>query len=145
MGERVGDQGHQLILDPAWVALSLVEHVGAKKLRAVAAYFDDDLDAALAADAPTLQRIPGIGPKIAASIRAIDLPAVSEAIPRWREAGVSLLTLHDPAYPAALRIVDDAPPTLFVCGTWREQRCRRGGGDALADTGSGGGSAPAWL
>ena len=109
-------------LDPAWVALSLVEHVGAKKLRALADYFNGDLDAVLEADAPTLERVHGIGPKIAASIRAVDLPAVSEAIPRWREAGVSLLTLDDPTYPTALRALDDAPPTLFVCGTWHELR-----------------------
>ena len=109
-------------LDPAWVALSLVEHVGAKKLRALATYFDGDLDAALAADAKTLQRVPGIGPKIAASIRAVDLATVAEAIPRWLSEGVSLLTLDDPGYPSALQRVDDAPPTLFICGTWHEQR-----------------------
>jgi DNA processing protein len=110
-------------LDPAWIALSLVEHIGAKKLRALSLYFDGDLDAALAADAPKLQRVQGIGPKIAASIRAIDLPAVIASIPRWREAGVTVVTLNDAAYPAALRQVEDAPPTLFVCGTWREKRC----------------------
>ncbi|MBI1258783.1 MAG: DNA-protecting protein DprA [Chloroflexi bacterium] len=118
-----GVRGIILTLDPAWVALSLVEHVGAKKLRALSAYFNGDLAAALSADAATLRRVPGIGPKIAASIRAIDLSAVEEAIPRWREAGITLLTLNDPAYPRLLLSVDDAPPTLFVCGTWREQGC----------------------
>ena len=108
--------------DPFWVALSLVEHVGAKKLRALSESFDGDLVAVLAADARRLQRVPGIGPKIAAAIRAVDLAAVAAAIPRWREAGVSLLTLDDPAYPSALRRVEDAPPTLFVCGTWQECR-----------------------
>ena len=96
--------GIVLTPDPAWVALSLVEHVGAKKLRALADAFDGDLDAALQADAQRLQRVPGIGPKIAAAIRAVDLPAVAPAIPRWRDAGITLLTLDDPAYPAALRV-----------------------------------------
>jgi DNA processing protein len=108
--------------DPAWVALSLVEHIGAKKLRALADFFDDDLDAALQADTKTLQRISGIGPKIAASIIAVDLTFVCAAIPRWHEAGITILTLDDPAYPAPLRALDDAPPTLFVSGRWHHQR-----------------------
>jgi DNA processing protein len=36
---------------------------------------------------------------------------------------VTVVTLNDADYPAALRQVEDAPPTLFVCGTWREKRC----------------------
>ena len=111
-----------MTVNAAWVALSLVEHVGAKKLRALMAYFDGDLAAALTADTATLRRVPGIGPKIAASIRAVDLAAVTADIPRWNETGVALVTLNDPAYPAALREVDDAPPTLFVAGMWREGR-----------------------
>ena len=107
---------------PAWIALSLVEHVGAKKLRALADAFDGDLDAVLAADAKALQRVPGIGPKISATIRAVDLAVVAEAIPRWRDAGIALVTLDDPAYPTTLRQIADAPPTLFVIGTCRDLR-----------------------
>ncbi len=108
--------------DPAWVALSLVEHVGAKKLRALADCFDGDLHAALNADAPTLRRVPGIGPKIAAAIRAVDLAAVEAAIPRWQAAGIAVVTLDDTGYPSALRPLDDAPPTLFILGVWQERR-----------------------
>lgn len=111
-----------MTVDPAWVALSLVEHIGAKKLRALADHFDGDLDAALHADAKSLQRVSGIGPKIAASIMAIDLNLVRAALPRWHEAGISILTLDDAAYPAALRDVDDAPATLFASGRWQEGR-----------------------
>jgi DNA processing protein len=109
-------------VDPAWVALSLVEHIGAKKLRALSAFFNGDLTAALRSDPATLRQIPGIGPKIAASILAVDLSAVNAAIPRWQAQGITLLTLDNPAYPAALRSLDDAPPTLFTLGTWREAR-----------------------
>ncbi len=107
---------------PAWVALSLVEHVGAKKLRALADTFDGDLDAVLAADVATLQRVPGIGPKISAAICAVDLDSVAAAIPRWRDAGIALITLDDPAYPDTLRQIADAPPTLFVIGACRDLR-----------------------
>src|SRR5215475_4408756 len=90
---RLRDEGTILTLDPAWVALSLVEHVGAKKLRALETYFDGDLSAALKADAKTLQRVPGIGPKIAASIREVDLASITDAIPRWHEVGINVSTL----------------------------------------------------
>ncbi len=107
-------------VSPAWVALSLVEHVGAKKMKALANAFDGDLDAVLAADVAALKRVPGIGPKISAAIHTVDLTAVIESIPRWRAAGITLITLDDPAYPAALRAIDDAPPTLFVVGEFRD-------------------------
>lgn len=108
--------------NPAWVALSLLERIGTKKLRALGQTFGGDYDAVLRADTAALQRVPGIGPKIAAAIRAIDLTAVAAAIPRWQAAGITILTLDAPAYPSALRTLDDAPPTLFVLGTWREMR-----------------------
>lgn len=111
-----------MTVDPAWVALSLLEHVGAKKLRALAAFFDGDLQAALAAEPHTLRQVPGIGPKIAASINALSLDAIHAAIPRWQAAGLRLLTLDDPAYPPALRQLEDAPPTLFLLGEWRALR-----------------------
>ena len=111
-----------MTVDPVWVALSLVEHIGAKKLRALAVHFDDDLASALKADAASLQRVPGIGPKIAAAIGEVDLAAVEAAIPRWHDAGIMLLTLNEPDYPQALHALDDAPPTLFVCGMWQEGR-----------------------
>lgn len=105
--------------DPAWVALSLIDHLGGKKLRALVTHFNGDLNAVLSADASALQRVPGIGPKIAAAIRAVDREAVAARIPRWQAAGVRIATLDDPAYPQALRALDDAPPTLFISGDWR--------------------------
>ncbi len=106
------------MVDPAWVALSLIDRVGAKTLRALIARFGDS-GAVLRADADALRQVRGIGPKIAAAIGAVDLAAVEAALPRWQAAGVRLLTLDDPAYPAQLRAVEDAPATLFVRGDWR--------------------------
>lgn len=104
--------------DPAWVALSLVDHLGGKKLRALAAFFNGDLDAVLGADETTLRRVPGIGPKIAASIRSIDVTQVERALSRWEANGIRVILLNDPDYPPMLRAIDDAPPTLFVRGLW---------------------------
>lgn len=101
---------------PAWVALSLVEHLGAVKMRLLLDYFGD-LDAVLNADARALRQVPGIGPKISESIANMDARQIAEALPRWQAAGVRVLTASDPLYPRRLSDLDDAPPTLFARGT----------------------------
>lgn len=105
--------------DTAWIALSLVERVGGKTLRALLRRFHDDPRAVLDADADDLQTVPGIGPRIARSIKMIDLDRIEQAIPRWQSAGVRLITLPERGYPTRLRQLDDAPPTLFVRGCWQ--------------------------
>ncbi len=102
--------------DPAWVALSLLKYVGSKTLRALLKHFDGDLDAVLKADAAALQQVHGVGGKIAAAIRAIDVQATARAMARWQAAGVRIVPLDDPLYPPRLRDLDDAPPTLFIRG-----------------------------
>jgi DNA processing protein len=105
------------VLDPAWVALSLTEHIGGKTLRALMTHFGDSR-AILNASLADLRQVPGIGPKIARSIQAIDLSQTEAALRRWNSQGVRALTIHDEDYPARLREVPDAPPTLFVRGGW---------------------------
>ena len=101
----------------AWVALSLVEHLGGRKLRALLTAFGGDVEAVLAADNHALQRVPGIGPKLSAAIRAVNVPSVARDMDRWQANGVLLLACDGPAYPARLGALgDDAPPVLFVHG-----------------------------
>jgi DNA processing protein len=107
------------VLDPAWVALSLSRHIGSKTLNALMRHFGSDTVSILAADADTLQAVPGVGPRIAHEIQSINLEAVKRAIERWQQAGVMILTPDDPLYPPRLRPLDDRPPTLFVRGHWR--------------------------
>lgn len=102
---------------PAWIALSLVEHLGAVKMRLLLEHFGGDLDAVLNADAHELRQVPGIGPKISASIVTMDARKIAEALPRWQAAGVHVLTPSDPQYPRRLTDLEDAPPTLFARGT----------------------------
>lgn len=102
----------------AWIALGLTPHLGGKKLAALLNTFGQDPDAVLAANSTELQRVPGIGPKIAASIRAIDLTAIQQAIPRWLDAGVTVLLPNMPNFPESLRTLSDAPALLFVRGLW---------------------------
>jgi len=107
------------VVDPAWIALSLVERVGGKTMRALLAHFGS-AQSVLKAESHELRRVPGIGATIAASICAADVSAVERDIPRWQAAGIQIITDNDPAYPTRLRALDDAPPTIFVRGVWDE-------------------------
>jgi DNA processing protein len=110
---------HDGDIETAWVALSLLKHVGSKTIRALLTHFDDDLMAVLNADTRSLCAVPGVGRKIAAAIHTIDLEMTARAMQRWRAAGVEILPMNHPAYPTFLRGLDDAPATLFLRGAWR--------------------------
>jgi DNA processing protein len=113
------------VANPTWVALSLTPHLGGKTLRTLLRHYSHNLDAILAAESDDLRRVPGIGPRIAAAIRSIDLNVTARQIQRWEQAGVRILTRDDPKYPATLRALDDAPPTLFIRGDWPDWKDRR--------------------
>jgi DNA processing protein len=102
--------------DVGWIALSLTGRIGNKTLQALLNHFEGSTTAILEADAKSLRRVTGVGPKIAQSIRAIDLRQVEAAIKRWQQAGIRILTLRDEDYPQPLKLLDDAPPTLFLRG-----------------------------
>lgn len=104
--------------DAVWVALSLADHVGGKKLRSLLRHFDDDLNAIINADSAALRQVPGVGPKTAAIIQALQPAALQPQITAWQAAGVRLCGLFDADYPAPLAALEDAPPTLFVVGQW---------------------------
>jgi DNA processing protein len=105
------------VVDPAWVALSMVERVGSVRLRALVRAFGS-AHHALYASADQLRRVPGIGEKTAVAIRRLDLAAVERAIERWGQQGIRLITLNDVDYPSKLAAISDAPPTLFIRGHW---------------------------
>ncbi len=102
--------------DPAWVALSLTRHLGGKTMRSLLGHFNHDLTAISNASIPQLQAVPGVGPRIAAAIHAIDYDETVRKMAAWTRAGVQIITRHDSAFPPPLRTLDDAPPTLFSLG-----------------------------
>lgn len=104
-----------------WVALSLTEHLGGKTLSALLRHFGDDPEAILKADSRALQRVPGIGPKIARRILAIDLPQVQQALADWAAIQISVATPVNSQvpYPPRLLATDDAPAALFMRGVWQ--------------------------
>jgi DNA processing protein len=107
----------------AWVALSLLKHVGGKTMRALLAHFGGDLQAVLKSDTRALCEVPGIGAKIAAAIQTVDLEQTDRALRRWQAAGVRVVTWDDPEYPTPLIGLEDAPPTLFLRGAWHWSAC----------------------
>ncbi|MYE27324.1 MAG: DNA-processing protein DprA [Chloroflexi bacterium] len=103
--------------DPAQlqlIALSLSPNIGSATLSNLIQYFDQDLDAALAAPADELMRVPGIGAKIASEIGAINLDRLARELESWRDQGVTILMRGDADYPAPLHAAEDAPMTLFA-------------------------------
>lgn len=104
------------MMDVGWIALSLTGRIGNKTLQALLKHFENDTTAILRADAKALQEVPGVGPKIAQSIHAINLKAVEQALTKWQQMGVQVLTMQDSDYPQQLKTLDDAPPTLFFRG-----------------------------
>lgn len=105
-----------MTVDSAWVALSLLDHMGMTRLRALLDQFEQEPRAILSADEGALRRVNGIGKVIASAIRGIDLCAVEGEIARWQESGIKIISYLDEGYPARLRELPDAPPTLFLRG-----------------------------
>lgn len=102
-----------------WIALSLSPLIGAKTFSDLLRHFAGDLSAVFSAAAPDLRAVPGIGPKIASDILNIDAKRVAGELIEWEGQGIRTLTTDDDCYPAPLRQLADAPPTLILRGAWR--------------------------
>jgi len=97
------------------VGLCLIPGIGGVTLRNLLDRFGD-IEAIYAASPAALQTVPGVGPRLAAAIKAIDVPLTAAAIAAWEAAGITLLTHSDLRYPALLHGLRDAPPLLFCRG-----------------------------
>ncbi len=112
-------------IDLRWLALSLSPHLGASAMENLLRYFQQDLAAIFAASPAQLQRVPGIGPRIAADIAAIDLPRLQRELSSWQAAGLRLLARDGAGYPARLAATRGAPPLLFARGMLESARWER--------------------
>ena len=97
-----------------WLALSLSPNIGAATLNNLLNYFDQDLDAVLAAPAHELMRARGVGAKIAREISAIDLDRLAHEWASWRASGINVMLRGGDAYPAPLNNTSDLPLALFA-------------------------------
>ena len=99
-----------------WVALTRVPRLGSARFRLLESHFDGDLAAAWEAPAREL-RAAGVGRTVAQSIVSARQSSSPDQELSWlRDAGVSAINWHDPAYPHRLKETDDAPPVLYVRG-----------------------------
>ncbi|WKZ65395.1 MAG: DNA-processing protein DprA [Flavobacteriales bacterium] len=100
------------------IALSMLKGIGAVNARSLVAYCGGVdpifMDPKVKR---TLEKVPGIGPKLIASItdRKV-LPAAERELAYARKHGVRLLFYLDEAYPKRLKQAEDAPVLLFVKG-----------------------------
>jgi DNA processing protein len=80
-----------------------------------------DPEQALGASADTLKTVKGIGAQKADAIATSrDNAAVEEELAAAADHGVRIVSREDPAYPAALRRIPDAPIVLYVKGELRD-------------------------
>jgi DNA processing protein len=104
-------------MDLAWIALSLLPHVGIKTLQALIETFGSP-QAVLDASAADLRQVRGVGVKIAASIQAVNLANLEQNVKGWQQAGIGILVPGEAAYPEILLQLDDYPAILFVRGSY---------------------------
>ncbi len=99
----------------AWVGLSMVKGIGPARFRRLYAHFGR-ADAAWQAPLSALREA-GLPPAVAAGLdklrRAVDLHALWS---RWQRQGIHVLTWEDAAYPHRLKVLEHAPPVLYVRG-----------------------------
>lgn len=100
-----------------WVAFSRVTGIGPKRFKLLLDFFLQDANAAWNASENDLLQA-GLEPKIAANVlaqRASINP--QQELVRLERYRVSVVTWSDPAYPAALKDFDYAPPVLYIAGS----------------------------
>ncbi len=102
--------------DPAaWLGLLLTPGLGLRGMHGLIATFGG-AEAALAAPLTELEGC-GLRPEIAQHIAdGRSLALGEEEFARTRDAGITVLTLHQREYPVRLREIYDPPPVLYVRG-----------------------------
>jgi DNA processing protein len=104
--------------------LAMVSGVGPRTGRALLERFGS-AKAVLAAAESELCEVPGVGPKLAASIAAVEPIEAEQEIALCRQHGIQILTESHEQYPRMLREIHDPPGVLFVRGSLKPE-------DALA-------------
>ena len=99
--------------------LHLAEGVGAIRFKRLLEHFGD-VEAVCGAGVGQLRQVPGVGPKAAQGIAAVEEAAVDAELALAREAGAEVVCLEDAAYPRPLKLIDDPPPVLYVRGELAE-------------------------
>jgi DNA processing protein len=109
--------GAQVMDEKAWwLALHLVPGVGRITFKKLVGYFGHP-HAVMQATAGQLQRVSGIGPKMAQAISEFQsASAVERELRAVQSAACQIITQNDEEYPALLKAIEDPPPVLYVKG-----------------------------
>ncbi len=99
----------------AWVALTQVPGLGARRIAALVAAFGSPV-AAMHAPDDAVAELDGFTVRAAQAIRTADLARAAALIDSATSAGQQVLIPSDPEYPARLRSIPDPPPVLFARG-----------------------------
>ena len=97
------------------LSIGSVPGIGPKKFKALLKRFGS-LKQVLSAAPEDLSQAEGITETLAARIAAADLSKAEEVLRKAESAGVEIVAFGHPHYPAALAILDDAPPVLYCRG-----------------------------
>ncbi|KKL24139.1 hypothetical protein LCGC14_2418330, partial [marine sediment metagenome] len=98
-----------------YVRLNLASGVGPLTVRRLLDHFGG-VEQVCRANASQLQHVSGVGPVTAQALAALDDQAVDEELALAADAGTAVLCIEDPAYPQALKHIDDPPSVLYVMG-----------------------------
>src|SRR5579862_8138961 len=98
------------------IALALTQRVGWTLINRLLDRFGS-LAAILTASTAELREVDGIGAKIAANIRAINLNQIEADLARYGTQGITTVTWTEKGYPPSLNALDDRPIALFWKGS----------------------------
>jgi DNA processing protein len=103
-----------------WLALSSLPGVGGVTCRKLVDRFGTASAVFDASDAELLA-VPRINEKSLELLRAIDLAKTEKELNTFSSDGIIVLTWEDGDYPANLRLVNSAPPVLFMQGSLKKE------------------------
>jgi len=97
------------------VRLHLATGVGSVTFRRLLDHFGE-AERVFAASRSALRDVPGVGPKTAEAIFAVDADAVAAEFAAAETHDVRIITFAEADYPVALKNIPDPPPVLYVRG-----------------------------
>jgi DNA processing protein len=100
----------------SWLALATVPEIGPARYRMLLKHFESP-ERILEAGRSEIEALPGLGPKIAESIRkGADYNEAEKQVRLLENGNYSLLTFNSSDYPEKLKNIYDPPPFLFYEG-----------------------------
>ena len=104
-----------------WLALSSVEGLGSVRIKRLIARFGS-VKAIFEAELPEIARLPSFNPVLATRILTVsgNFPMFREKLDALSKQNVRVLCPEDPAYPAQLKPLPDAPGILCHVGELKE-------------------------